>query len=724
MKKIIASIIVIGLLLMTSIAGVNAYACKPLIVYIDDDYNSSTPGWGYDHFDKIQDGVNNVLDNGIVKVSPGTYYENINIYNTLSLIGVGEGMRTINGDGIRNVVNITTNWVNINGFKIIGNGCEYGIYAIADNITIAHNHISGNIIGVYLNESADSTLFMNNITENYGIGLKKGIGIYISNSRFVDAIHNNISKNHALAQYENPSQDSGIGIVIENSENINVEHNNIFENYGVCEYTFSMGYSGIGLSIESSENVNVENNNIFENYGVSEHQYSMLYTGIGIVFDQSDNNNIRYNNIYANYQIGSGAYGGTGMAIAFSSSNYNNVSYNQIYENIGESVSFDITIELQGSYHNDFYCNNIFENGGDAIILNFADNNNIINNDINNNSGNGLNLYCGCDYNNVLYNNIVHNSYNGIRMFQSASNLIKFNTISENSENGLAIESFNYQSSENNVISNNIISKNMGDGVLLDRTNNQGSTRYNHILNNEIFENSIGIRIANYSNNNEVRNNSIRDNSNCGVDISSSCYSNVLYHNSFESNVNQANDVGTNTWDNGYPSGGNYWDDYTGIDSDGDGIGDTPYNISGGSNQDLYPFMKPNGWINLPPNKPTLQGPTTGKPGVKYTYFANTTDPNENKIFYKWSWGDGIFSEWIGPYDSGFEVSASHAWSQGSYEIKVKAKDTRDLESDWSEPLPVTIPRNRIIDNFILIFFGNHPLFFKILQFMFKGLQV
>jgi len=112
-------------------------------------------------------------------------------------------------------------------------------------------------------------------------------------------------------------------------------------------------------------------------------------------------------------------------------------------------------------------------------------------------------------------------------------------------------------------------------------------------------------------------------------------------------------------------------------------------NMSGSA----YVFRKD----NQPPNKPTIQGPITGKPGVEYTYFANTTDPERDQIFYKWSWGDNSYSEWLGPYDSGLEVSASHAWSQGTFNITVKAKDFYGLESDWSDPFPITMPRNKAV---------------------------
>lgn len=102
------------------------------------------------------------------------------------------------------------------------------------------------------------------------------------------------------------------------------------------------------------------------------------------------------------------------------------------------------------------------------------------------------------------------------------------------------------------------------------------------------------------------------------------------------------------------------------------------------------------------PDKP--DGTTKGKPNINYVFTTSSSDPDNDQIFYKWSWGDGNFSSWYGPYNSNETVSANHTWNaKGTYFVKVKAKDIDGLESQWSDTLSVSIPRNKASINSLLI---------------------
>jgi hypothetical protein len=97
--------------------------------------------------------------------------------------------------------------------------------------------------------------------------------------------------------------------------------------------------------------------------------------------------------------------------------------------------------------------------------------------------------------------------------------------------------------------------------------------------------------------------------------------------------------------------------------------------------------------IGRPPKTPKKpDGPTSGERWISYSYSTSTTDPDGDKIQYKFDWGDDTQSKWTSLVDSGSSTSLSHKWiSSGTYYVKVKARDEYGGESDWSPPLTVVI---------------------------------
>lgn len=95
---------------------------------------------------------------------------------------------------------------------------------------------------------------------------------------------------------------------------------------------------------------------------------------------------------------------------------------------------------------------------------------------------------------------------------------------------------------------------------------------------------------------------------------------------------------------------------------------------------------------NLPPEIPTIDGPTSGDYREAHQWNFTTTDPDNDDIYYYVDWGDGENTNWSLAYNSGQTMPKSHEYpAKGTYTITAKAKDIYGLESDWGT-LSVTMP--------------------------------
>ena len=102
---------------------------------------------------------------------------------------------------------------------------------------------------------------------------------------------------------------------------------------------------------------------------------------------------------------------------------------------------------------------------------------------------------------------------------------------------------------------------------------------------------------------------------------------------------------------------------------------------------------------NKPPEKPVLYGPTKGKIGQSYEYFAVSKDPEKHQIYFLFDWGDGttskICKKWIEPLNN-ITCQLKHRWiKSGDYKVKVKTRDIYGKESPWSDPLYVDIQKKK-----------------------------
>jgi len=322
--------------------------------------------------------------------------------------------------------------------------------------------------------------------------------------------------------------------------------------------------------------------------------------------------------------------------------------------------------------------NNTVEMNKNGIILVNSHYNTVVQNLLFNNSAAGMSL-SGSVGNNISDNNVSEGAY-AIKLSSTNATFVVNNTVADNSY-GIYLEA-----SSNDTVDRNTLLRNSVDGIFphacndIVVSNNEisesayGIQIYNSetitVLGNDAYDNSYGVYLAYSGPSNIVENNTISGNdwgaslygsssntfkgntlshNTYGIDAVTESNNNLLYHNNFVENVEQVvwNPDCVNTWDNGYPSGGNYWSDYTGTDSNGDGIGDTAYIIDP-MNKDRYPFMNPWGVpahdvaiVNVSPS------PTEVLPGeiVNITVIARN-EGSETETFDVTTYYNSTATEW------------------------------------------------------------------------------
>ncbi|MFX1478044.1 MAG: nitrous oxide reductase family maturation protein NosD [Promethearchaeota archaeon] len=349
---------------------------------------------------------------------------------------------------------------------------------------------------------------------------------------------------------------------------------------------------------------------------------------------------------------------GSGIFIINSKNEYFIIRNCTVY-NAG-TVNEDAGIRLENTNNGVLTNNNCSNNGYFGINLHLNCENNTISGNIgSNNAVHGIRLQSYCIYNTLLGNTANENTGSGIRLRGGCeNNLISGNTANDNFEQGIVL----MQQCDNNTISGNIANGNnwgirldtncndntvSGNTVLNNQygiylyTNCDGNTisgntanyntldgiylwyhcYYNTISQNTLFNNQYGIYLFQWSISNTISENIIYENDVYGIRLEGACDNNLIFNNIIFNNSNEnARDININNWNNTLI--GNYWGDYSGMDSNYDGIGDSPYNISGGNNKDYIPIMNYEPFFFKPPDDFTYE---IGTEGHTFKWFVITT---------------------------------------------------------------------------------------------------
>ena len=432
-----------------------------------------------------------------------------------------------------------------------------------------------------------------------------------------------------------------------------------------CTVIYSIGYQTFwGLvEIRSTNNVTISGFTIKDHDG-------------GIFMEDCSNCNISHNILARagidirdsedNFIIDNEILGCEAYGLVISGGSWNVLRENNLTGN-------DLNLGVFGSYINDIDTSNLVDGKPVCYWVNQEDK--IVPND--------AGYVALINSKNITVKNLSITHNQGILLANTTNSKIQDLNISE------SLRGIQLVSSSNNLISKCTLVKNL-DGIRMDESSQ------NNVTGNTIsYSWDEGIALL-ASNENIILNNTIT------IDwlysysfLIDAAYQNVIYHNNIIHRYSHGVFIptyGFNNWDNG--AEGNYWSDYNGTDSDGNGIGDTPYTINF-NNVDRYPLI--NMWTNAPDTVPPIANAGNNQAeAVNVTLYFDASNSYDNVkiVSYEWDFGDE---------NTGTGMTINHTYSNiGNYTVTLTVRDAKNNTDSKSIIVQVLTDtdRDRIADRF------------------------
>jgi len=533
-------------------------------------------------------------------------------------------------------------WVGKKG-GIIPSDAGFVCLVDSSNVTVEELELEGNSHGILLVGSRDCMIRENRVRK-----------VEISAIRLDHASDANIVTGNEIIDNDH----SGEGITLDSSSGNQVTDNTINGYY-------------YGIRLESEDGSTISGNTVNESkYGLyflasSQCDITDNFAGwnsySGYFLTDSNDNDLTENSAQANSQYG----------ICLSRS-----GQNTIRNNIAQENSYYDIYQVYHRVHSEGYEDNVIENNtgsGDRpilyynsavelsgktvsqLILSNADHSDISNITIlgsDSRKNNGL-IVIGTDHSS--FTNIDSSNNNvGVIFSYSTDNLLESSRFNSNDREGIIL----WDSCSDNIIRSNTANSNGDDGIDLyyssdcelqnntaNSNNNRGFTLWSGSNRNTIDKctangnSHYGIDLS-QANENTITNTTCANNDDFGICLGNS--NNNLIYNNILNNSKNAQDMGNNAWNierteglnilGGPYLGGNYWSDYTGNDTDGDGLGDTetPYDSQGDiqNGGDDHPLLTPTPALSV--TKVDSMDPVT--PGSSFNYTITVANILEDPL--------------------------------------------------------------------------------------------